>query len=97
MADYQIIEKHLSDQNRAYRRTHAGIVSARIEVAGQRQSRTIGDQRVGGKRAPLIGPQRLALPFGGLAVGRVEPYAWDRDLTTGPKLPVSDRSRLPCR
>ena len=38
------------------------------------------DQRVGGQRAPLIGPQRLALPFRRLALGGVQPGARHRDL-----------------
>jgi hypothetical protein len=38
----------------------------------------------------------LALPLGGLAVGSVEPRARTA-ISIGPKLPVSDRSRLPCR
>ena len=38
------------------------------------------DQRVGGKRAPLVSPQRLALPLRRLAVGGVQPGARHRDL-----------------
>ncbi|OJH00132.1 hypothetical protein BL313_11685 [Staphylococcus hominis] len=38
------------------------------------------DQRVGGQRAPLIGPQRLALPFRRPALGRGQPGARHRDL-----------------
>ena len=38
------------------------------------------DQRVGGQRAPLVGPQRLALPLRRLAVGGVQPGARHRDL-----------------
>ena len=36
--------------------------------------------RVGGQRAALIGPQRLALPFRRLAFGRGQPSAWHRNL-----------------
>jgi hypothetical protein len=54
------------------------------------------DQRVGGKRAPLIGPQRLALhsvvPPSGL-VSRARGTA----ISIGPNVPVSDRVRLPWR
>ena len=39
-----------------------------------------GDQRVGGERAALIGPQRLALPLRRLAIGGVQPGARHRDL-----------------
>ena len=39
-----------------------------------------GDQRVGGQRAALIGPQRLALPFRRLALGGVQSGARHRDL-----------------
>src|SRR4051812_28466735 len=38
------------------------------------------NQRVSDKRAPLIGPQRLALPLRRLAIGGVEPGARDLDL-----------------
>jgi hypothetical protein len=38
------------------------------------------DQRVGGKRAPLIGPQRLALPFRRPALGPGQPGARHRNL-----------------
>jgi hypothetical protein len=38
------------------------------------------DQRVGGKRAPLIGPRRLALPFRRPALGRGQPGARHRNL-----------------
>ena len=38
------------------------------------------DQRVGGKRAPLIGPQRLALPFRRFALGSGQPGARHRNL-----------------
>jgi hypothetical protein len=38
------------------------------------------DQRVGGQCAPLIGPQRLALPFGRLAIGSGQTGARHRDL-----------------
>ncbi len=38
------------------------------------------DQRVGGKCAPLIGPQGLALPFRRPALGRGQPGARHRDL-----------------
>ena len=40
----------------------------------------VRDQRVGGKRAPLISPQRLALPLRRLAIGDVQPGARYRDL-----------------
>ena len=39
-----------------------------------------GDQRVGGQRAPLVGPQRLALPLPGRAIGGVEASARHGDL-----------------
>ena len=38
------------------------------------------DQRVGGKRTPLVSPQRLALPLRRLAVGSVQPGARHGDL-----------------
>jgi hypothetical protein len=38
------------------------------------------DQRVSSKRAPLIGPQRLALPFRRPALGRGQPGARHRNL-----------------
>ena len=39
-----------------------------------------GNQRIGGLRAPLVSPQRLALPLRRLAVRGVEPGARHRDL-----------------
>src|SRR3982074_3130318 len=48
------------------------------EQGGQRAAHTtrvgagevaVGDQRVGGQRAALVGPQGPAFPFGGLALG----------------------------
>ena len=38
------------------------------------------DQRLGGECAPLVGRQRLALPFGRLAIGRGQTGARHRDL-----------------
>ena len=55
-----------------------------------------GDQRVGSKRAPLVGPQRLALPLRRLAVGGVEPGARDRDLDPAEGSHQRPR-RWPCR
>ena len=57
---------------RRQRATHPPCIGA-----GQIGAR---DQRIGGKRAPLIGPQRLALPFRRLALGRGQPGARHRDL-----------------
>jgi hypothetical protein len=39
-----------------------------------------GNQRIGGERATLIGPQRLAVPFGGPAIGSLQPGARYGDL-----------------
>ena len=55
-----------------------------------------GDQRVGSLRAPLIGPQRLALPLRCLALG-VFSLARGTSISTRPKLPISDRDRWPWR
>ena len=56
--------------------------------AGQIAAR---DQRIGGKRTPLIGSQRPALPFRGLAFGVVKPGPRHRDLDR------SERARQPSR
>jgi hypothetical protein len=49
----------------------------RVLVAGKVGAR---DQRIGNKRAPLIGPQRLALPLRRLAISSVQPGARHLDL-----------------
>ena len=54
------------------------------------------DQSFGLFRAPLIGPQRFALPLRRLAVFTDDPGTRDGDLG-GPNVPVSDRIRCPCR
>jgi hypothetical protein len=84
---HRVLADRASEQS-AERAAHTARVGAGQVAAG--------DQRVGGQRAALVGPQRLALPLGGLAVGSLEPRARTA-ISIGPKLPVSDRSRLPCR
>jgi hypothetical protein len=54
------------------------------------------NQRVGGQRAALIGPQRLALPLSRLAVGSVQ-TARGTAISVVPKVPIRVRVRLPCR
>src|SRR5258707_12219863 len=53
-----------------------------------------GDQRVGSQRAALIFPQRLALHFRRQDDGMEEPCA---AISVFPYVPVSVRTRLPCR
>src|SRR5205814_210698 len=59
--------------NRAPKRAAhpAGIGAGKVDAC---------DQRVGNKRAPLIGPQRLALPLRRPAIGSVQPGARHLDL-----------------
>src|SRR5438552_612110 len=59
-------------EQRCERPAHAARVGAG-EVCAR-------NQRVGCQRAPLIGPQRLALPFARPALGSVQPGARHRDL-----------------
>ena len=53
------------------------------------------DQRVGGQRAALISPQRMALLHSVVLPSGVFSRARGTAISIGPKVPVSDRVRLP--
>ena len=58
---------HGAAEQRCQRTPHSPRIGARKVGAG--------DQRVGGERATLISSQRLAVPLGGPAIGRLQPSA----------------------
>jgi hypothetical protein len=63
---------HGAAEQRRQRSPHSPRIGAR-EVGA-------GDQRVGGERTALIGPQRLAVPLGGHAIGSLQSGARHGDL-----------------
>src|SRR5438309_837698 len=72
----------LAEFERELIRTRTGEGRERPAHAARVGAGEVGacDQRIGRQRAPLIGPQRLALPFARLALGSVQPRPWYRDL-----------------
>src|SRR5947207_15154792 len=72
----------LAEFERELIRTRTGEGRERPAHAARVGAGEVGacDQRIGRQRAPLIGPQRLALPFARLALGSVQPRPRHFDL-----------------